>query len=412
MTSQNLGDAARRITYVLFIAQSLGSAALIANATVNAIVGVELGGSQNYAGLPGTLLLIGAASAAPIAGRLMQRIGRRWGLAMGFFIGSFGMLLGGIAIVNHIFWLFLAALLLIGAARGAVDQSRYAAADANPPAMRARAISTVVFAGTIGAIAGPALVAPSGNFLGYFTFDPLAGPMWSGMLLFLLSGLLILFFLRPDPSDLAKQISELYPNKHQSDGPARSFREIAKQPFTRLAMAAMIFGQAIMVLVMTVTSEHMDHNNHALGDISLVIMAHTLGMYGISIFTGRIADWLGRSRTIGLGAIILIAGCIIAPISLHTAWLALALFLVGLGWNFCYIVGSTLFSEQLAPSERSSIQGSNELIINVISAGSSLASGVILANLGYRMLSYAGAGVAALLMFLAYWYGTRKAATN
>src|SRR5262245_9237450 len=167
--------AARRITWTLFVTQSLGSAALIANATVNAIVGAKLSGRDALAGLPSTLLLLGAASAAQPAGYLMQRVGRRWGLALGFLIGTIGMVISGIAIVIHLFPLFLIGLLLIGGARGAVDQSRYAAADAQLPARRARAISTVVFAGTIGAIVGPALVDPSGALLGGLSFDPLAG---------------------------------------------------------------------------------------------------------------------------------------------------------------------------------------------------------------------------------------------
>src|SRR5262245_66685399 len=118
--------AARRITWTLFVTQSLGSAALIANATVNPIVGAKLSGSDALAGLPSTLLLLGAASAAQPAGKLMQRMGRRWGLALGFFLGTLGMIVGGIAIVTHLFALFLLGLLLIGGARGAVGPRRYA----------------------------------------------------------------------------------------------------------------------------------------------------------------------------------------------------------------------------------------------------------------------------------------------
>src|SRR4051812_13758003 len=194
--------AVRQITWILIIAQGLGSAALIANTTINPIVGAELSGRDALAGLPGTLLLLGAACAAQPAGRLMQRVGRRCGLALGFFIGSVGMLIGGSAIIAHSFPMFLLGLLLIGAARGAIDQSRYAAADAHRPDRRARAISMVVFAGTIGAIAGPELVGPSGNLLSDLGLPPLAGPMWSGTLLFALAGAIITVLLRPDPRDI------------------------------------------------------------------------------------------------------------------------------------------------------------------------------------------------------------------
>ncbi len=232
MRSIYSASAARRITWTLFVAQSLGSAALIANATVNPIIGSKLGGSDALAGLPGTLLLLGAASAAQPAGMLMQRVGRRWGLVLGFFLGSIGMVVGGMAIVVQSFWLFLLGLVLVGAARGAVDQSRYAAADAQLPDRRARAISTVVFAGTIGAIAGPALVNPSGSLLGGLNIDPLAGPMWIGALLFMLAGGLIAALLRPDPRDMAREIAATHPDIRQPSAgqPARCARSSACRP--------------------------------------------------------------------------------------------------------------------------------------------------------------------------------------
>ena len=188
----------QRIAQILFITQSLGSAALISNATVNPIIGVKLSQNEVLAGVPGTLLLIGAALASYPAGELMQRLGRRPGLALGFMIGALGMAIGGYAIVVHSFAIFLLGLLLIGAARGAVDQSRYAAADANLPEARARAISTVVFAGTVGAVGGPLLVAPLGALVErLFGFDVLAGPMIGGSVVFAISGVLIITLLRP-----------------------------------------------------------------------------------------------------------------------------------------------------------------------------------------------------------------------
>src|SRR4029079_14838851 len=138
MTISYTPAAARRIVTTLFITQCFGSAALIANATVNAIVGATLSGRDALDRLPGTLLLIGAAGAAPWAGRLMQRRGRGPGLALGFFIGMAGMSISGATMIIHSSALFLLGLLLIGAARGAVAQSRYAAADAQIPDRRAR----------------------------------------------------------------------------------------------------------------------------------------------------------------------------------------------------------------------------------------------------------------------------------
>jgi MFS family permease len=300
-------------------------------------------------------------------------------------------------------------LLLIGGARGAVDQSRYAAADAQLPDRRARAISTVVFAGTIGAVVGPKLVGPSGNLLAGLGATPLAGPMWSGALLFGLAGVLIVALLRPDPRDLARTIAAAHPDTRQPSGAARPIREIMRLPAARLALAAMVFGQVVMVLVMTVTSLHMHHHQHGLDDVGTVIMAHTLGMFGLSVVTGPLADRFGRPLMIVAGALLLIAGSLLAPVSLMTGWLALALFLVGLGWNLCYIAGSTLLADILAPSERAQVQGANELVVNLASAGSSLGSGFIMASLGYSALGLAGAALALLPLALVGWQGLSRA---
>jgi MFS family permease len=141
-----------------------------------------------------------------------------------------------------------------------------------------------------------------------------------------------------------------------------------------------------MVLVMSVTSVHMDLNGHSLDAISLVIGAHTLGMFGLSMVTGSIADRFGRPQTIVVGALLLIVGSLIAPLSLQTVWLALGLFLVGVGWNLCYIAGSSLLADSITPSERGRVQGASDLLVNLGSAAGSLSSGVILAATGYTVL--------------------------
>ncbi|MFM2032049.1 MAG: hypothetical protein RLZZ297_814, partial [Chloroflexota bacterium] len=290
--------------------------------------------------------------------------------------------------VTSSFALFLLGLFLIGGARGAVDQSRYAAADANLPENRARAISTVVFAGTVGAVGGPLLVEPLGVLVhNLFGYEVLAGPMIGGAVLFTVSGILISLLLRPDPRDVSRIIAEALKKTDDTPTPAaRELRVIARLHGVQLAALAMLIGQAIMVLVMTVTSLHMKHYQHTLGDISLVIMAHTLGMYGLSFLTGTIADRFGRNTVIATGAIVLIAGCVIAPISTDVLPLAIGLFLVGVGWNMCYIGGSSLLADNLAPAERGRYQGAVELTVNIASAVGSLSSGFLLASQGFTIL--------------------------
>lgn len=401
MNSASIARATRWITGVLFVSQSLASAAFIANTAVNAIVGVELSGQEALAGLPSTLMLAGAAMSAYPAGRFMQRFGRRFGLASGFLGGLIGMAVDGLAVITRSFALFLLGLLILGVARGITDQSRYAAADAAPISQRARAISTVVFAGTVGAVGGPALVGPLGHLAITMGLPELAGPMFGGALLFGICALLIVLLLRPDPRTIARQIAvDEEEHRPATITPDRSLTTVLRIPAARTALLAMVIGQAVMVLVMGVTSLHMHHHDHALSSISLVIGAHTLGMFGLSMVTGWLTDRIGRPGTIIFGTLLLIGGAMLAPVSLLTPWLALALFLVGLGWNFCYIAGSSLLADTITPSERGRIQGGADLLVNLASAGGSLSSGVIMAGAGYGILCLIGALIALLPLVL------------
>lgn len=389
MTTDTYAGAARRITAVLFVSQSLASAAFIAVVTVNAIVGAELSGRQELAGLPATVMLAGAATAAYPAGRFMQRFGRRPGLTLGFLIGLAGMLVTGSSVVLRSFALFLGGLSLIGLSRGVTDQSRYAAADTVPLSQRARAISTVIFASTVGAVGGPALVGPLGRAAEALGLPALAGPMLGGAVLFALGAALLAALLRPDPRTIAMSMAAdeaAQPGHVAETGPVRGLGEVLREASPRLALAAMVVGQATMTLVMSVTSLHMHVHDHGLGDISLVIGAHTLGMFGLSVVTGTLADKLGRPLTIAMGGLLTIAGALIAPLSLQTPWLALALFLVGLGWNLCYIAGSSLLADSITARERGRVQGASDLMVNLASAVGGLSSGLILARLGYGPL--------------------------
>lgn len=396
----------RRIIGALFVTQSLASAAFIANIAVNAIVGAQLSGNDALAGLPATLMLAGAALSAYPAGRAMQRFGRRPGLTVGLLLGLAGMLIDGVAVISHSFWLFLVGLFLVGMARGITDQSRYAAADAVPPARRAGAISTVVFAGTIGAVGGPLLVGPLGRIAAASGLPDLTGPMFGGALLFALAALILFAFLRPDPRVLAiQQANQPVTTTMTPLTATRSLPTILRVPLVRTGLISMVLGQVVMVLVMSVTSLHMSHHHHGLDSISLVIGAHTFGMFGLSMITGRIADRLGRPLTIIAGAFLLITGALIAPASLLTPWLALGLFLVGLGWNFCYIAGSSLLADAITPGERGAVQGASDLLVNLGSALGSLSSGFILAGFGYLVLCIIGAVLSLAPLSAALWWG-------
>lgn len=400
---------ARRITLTLFIAQSLFSAGFIAAATINSILGAELSGAQ-WAGLPSAVLLVGSALAASAWGVLMDKIGRRNGIALGLLFGILGAGLIILAANQRSFALMLTGMACMGFAQAAMLLGRFAAAEVNPPHKRGAAISNVVLGGTFGAIFGPLLVAPLGFFALSINMNELAGGYIATLVLLGVAAMVILLGLRPDPRDLGKQVAELYPSS-APEGQARPIAVILRQPAVLIAVTAMVLGQVVMVAIMVITSLHMKGHDHGLGGISTVISAHTLGMYAFSVISGRLADRWGREPVILTGAATLVLACATAPLSPDILPLAVSLFLLGLGWNFCFVGGSTLLADQLSPAERARTQGVNDLMVGLASATASLGSGLVYAATSYTAISLFAGGLSLLPLGLALAGMLRRRAT-
>jgi MFS family permease len=400
---------ARKITATLFAAQSLGSAAFIASGTVNAIVGAQLSGNPAWAGVPSAVLQLGAAFAALAVGGAMDRIGRRGGITFGLVVGALGAGLATVAIQARSFSLFLGGLVGLGIARAVMQLGRFAAAEVHPPAARGRAISNVVIGGTVGSILGPLLVGPSGRWALRGEMNELAGPFVATLIILALASLLVFIWLRPDPRDVGKKIAERYFEAAVHSGATRSTSQILRTPAAFVAVSAMVLGQVIMVMLMGITSLHMKNHQHALTNISAVFSAHTFGMYAFSIISGRLTDSWGRRPVILAGAGILLVACGLAPLSPDVLPLSLALFLLGLGWNFCYVGGSTLLSDQLSPAERAKTQGTNDLLIGLATAAGSFGSGFVFSGLGYAAMGLIGAMASLMLLGLTgLWMTGRK----
>jgi MFS family permease len=400
----DINGLARKITTTLFAAQSLGSAGFIATATVGSITGAALSGNPALAGLPAAVYLLGSAAAAYLLGQIMDRIGRRGGLLYGMLFGILGAGLAVQAIVGKSFALFLAGMTLMGVAQAGLQLGRFAAAEVNLPEQRGRAISNVVLGGAVGAVFGPLLVGPTGRLAVEAGIDELAGPFAAALLLFVVTGLVIFFWLRPDPRDLGREVARLYPTPGTDTDQARPLRVLFRRTAPLLALTTMVVGQLIMVLLMVITSLHMREHQHGLADISMVISSHTFGMFGFSVLSGRLADRWGRGQVILIGAGTLLLACLAAPLSPNVLPLAVALFLLGLGWNFCFVGGSSLLADNLAPAERSRSQGFNDLLISLVSAGGGLGSGVVFSTLGYGLIGIIGAVLSAMLAGMAGWW--------
>lgn len=400
---ENVG---RKITVALLLTQSLFSASTIMIFTISSIIVVQLVGDtkQWMLGIPSLMTMLGAAVVAYPIGRFMNVAGRRLGLTVGHVLGICGALLAGWAVVNEALPLFIAGIFFIGLAKGVNDLGRYAAAEANVLQRRARALSLVVFGGTVGSIAGPVLISSTGNLAERFGLPRFSGPFLAAVIFFILMMIIVNLFLHPDPLQIARQMADAEPDAVPVPEKGRTFSQIFWGDHrAKLAVAAMIFGQLTMVLVMTITPVHMTNHHHDIGPISWVITAHTMGMFGLSFLVGWLVDRLGRVKMIAIGGLILIVSCLLAPLSTDVLWLAIALFLLGLGWNCCFVAGSTLLTDILQPQEKSSIQGLVDTLVNIASATGAFGGGIVFWAIGFTITSQIGVVVALIPLALVFF---------
>jgi MFS family permease len=389
-----LAAARRRARWSLIGGVALGSTGHIAAVTVATIVAKDMLGSATLAGAPGATVVGGAALGSLLLSSLMVRRGRRAGLVAGYSVGVAGALVATAAVLTGSFALLLVGTLLIGFGNSSNQLSRYTAADLVPAARRASAIGAVVWGATIGSVAGPWLVPVSSDIAEGIGLPPLVGPYLVPVLFVSIAAILSFALLRPDPYEIADE-SAPRAREAQPTGGAAAITTTLRRPGVLAAVVALIVGQFVMVLIMTITPLHMTQHGHGLGAVGAVLSAHTLGMYALSPLAGRLTERFGPARTIFLGAAVLVVSSILAAAAPPTGDVPLlvALFLLGLGWSFGYVAGSTMLSEHLEIHERTRIQGVADALIWSTSAAASLGSGLIMAFAGYAALGILGAGL-------------------
>ncbi len=401
-----------RLIVTLLAGQSIASLGMTAAITMGSIAVKPLFGTTALAGVPTVMYVLGGALGAYQAGRLMNRYGRRFGLTLGFLVGALGAATGAFALIGLVPLALFVAHLFMGMSRGALDQGRYAAGDLVASEQRARAIGWVVLGGTVGGIGGPLVIPLATRLATQLSVNALAGPYLVAALLFVVGSAMIFAFLRPDPREIGRQLARAFAASTVIDNtPPRTFTQALRSHNVQTALAAMVLGQVVMTTVMVMTPLQMtEHLHHTLDDVAWVIAAHVVGMYATSVITGRVADRVGHARTILVGAFLLIFSCVLAPFATDTTRLAFALFILGAGWNFCFVAGSSLLTDSLRPNERARIQGTNDLLVGLVAASGSLSSGFAFTTVGYVGIALAGILLAVILFGVTLWSVRRKPA--
>ncbi len=395
----------KRTLLIVVLSQIFGGAGLAAGITVGALLAKEMLGTDSVAGLPIALFTLGSAGAALIIGCLSQRYGRRAGLASGFLtggIGAIGVIIA--AVTNNIFLLF-ASLLIYGAGSATNLQARYAGTDLASPKQRATAVSIAMVSTTFGAVAGPNLVEVMGEFATSVGVPALSGPFILAAAAYIVAGLILLFFLRPDPFVVARAIALA---EHKAKTSSHDYVEEALVTDKRgigVAALIMVLTQMVMVAIMTMTPVHMGSHGHGLSAVGMVIGFHIGAMYLPSLLTGVLVDKIGRAAMAIASGITLLASGIMAAVAPGESmfWITLALILLGLGWNFGLISGTALLVDATNPANRAKMQGTVDVMVALSGASGGMLSGMVVANSSFAFLSIAGGVLSLVLIPFVIW---------
>jgi len=370
----------------------------------------ELAG-VSLSGLAQSAAVVGGALAAIPATAIVHRHGRRPSLAAAYGVAAVGAVLVVLAALHGTLPLLFLGYFLFGGATAANLQARYTAVDLAPATLRGRHLALIVWATTIGAVAGPPLAAPAGTALAPYGIPTLAAPYLISAVMFVITAFVLLALLRPDPALVAGTAG--------GDGQRRRLRDgwhaVATSGPAILGLTAVAVGHMVMVGIMAMTPVHIRSAGHdaahTLRIVGVVISVHIAGMYAFAPVIGLLTDRVGRRAVIGAGIVLLLAACALAGgAGYDNVRLGAGLFTVGLGWSCTMVAGSTLLSESVPLALRASAQGLSDLIMGLAGASAGALSGVVVGAWAYSGLAWVAALATVPLILLAagqrWWFRT------
>ncbi|MEV6250258.1 MFS transporter [Streptomyces sp. NPDC051742] len=411
VTDTELPALRRRIQAVLIATQILGGLGIATGVALSAVLAKDVSGSEALSGLASTATVAGPALLAMPLAALMASRGRRAGLVLAYLIGALG---AGVAVLGAVvgsFPLLLVGLVGFGAGSSANLAARFAAADLAAPERRARAISTVVWATTIGAVLGPNIAAPAGESVAGLGIPATAGPFVWAAGVFVIAALVVALLLRPDPLLTARELAETGADETAEGRSLRAgMRVVRESPRARLALVTVAGSHTAMVSIMSMTPVALTHHGADIQLIGLVISGHIAGMYAFSPLMGWLSDRLGRLSVIGLAVgLIGVAALVAGTAGPSHGRIALGLFVLGLGWSAGLVSGSALLTDSVPQAARAAVQGLSDFIMNTAAGVGGLAAGLIVAKAGYGPLNAIAACLLLPMAALALRGSLRKA---
>ena len=359
-----------------------------------ALAGFSLADNKMLSPLPATAYVVGAALTTLPASFFMKRYGRKTGFQVGTAMGMAGALVCCLALWLHSFWLLCAGILVLGVYNAFGQYYRFAAADAASQDFKAKAISLVLTGGLVGGIVAPQLSAHTRDLFPV----PFLGA-YASLIVFCLITMGLIALLRiPAPS-----VAE----RHE---PVRPLATIAAQPAFVVAVTGSALGYGVMSLLMTATPLAMGLCGHPYDSAAQVIQWHVIGMFAPSFVTGSLIKRFGVLRIMLTGVILesLCVGIALSGVLVANFWWALTL--LGIGWNFLYVGGTTLLTDCYRPAEKAKAQGVHDFLVFVTTATTSFASGLLMSRNGWQMLNYTAIPVLALIAAAIVWLALQRRA--
>jgi predicted MFS family arabinose efflux permease len=368
---------------LLSIAQALYGCCVIVMFSTGGLVGLMLAPSKGYATLPVTAYVIGSMIATIPASILMKRFGRIPVFATGATVSAIGALISAWAIYHNLFWLFIAGTLFQGTYQATSSFHAFAASEVARPEDKSIAISWVLAGGVVSAIAGTMIAKYTADLFAPFTF---AGSYVAAAVLAASSLIIFAILNLPKPT-----LAEI-------EGPQRSWPELLRQPKLVIAMAAAISSYALMNLMMTAAPVAMEYCGFDKNASFWVIQWHVLGMFVPSFFTGILIKRYGVNLITGIGMAILIIAGVAALMGISFVHFSIALILLGLGWNFGFIGGTTMLTTTYQPAERAKVQAVNNFGVSLMVAIASASSGQMLSHFGWASVALTVMPIAAVML--------------
>jgi len=376
---------------ILFCSQVIFVTGTVVLVTIGGIAGSGMAPDPNWATLPVAFMVVGTALSTVPTSLLMQHIGRRNGFCVGVLIAVAGALLASYALETSSFALFCGATIMIGASIAFSQQFRFAAAENVTPDRVSYAVSFILLGSIIGAILSPIIVNYAAGADAQSPFR-LAFRVMAGV--YLIAGAL-LYFLQQTVVD---EVSD------DTTSSGRPWRQLVGQPVFITAVLAGVVGQGLMTYVMTATPISMSvTDGFSIQDTSSVVRSHVIAMYLPALFTPFLIDRFGLHRIMLAGIVVFAITLGVGLLGHHYLHYSASMILLGVGWNFLFVSGTTMLTQAYAPEERFRAQATNDFCVFSGSACASLLAGTVMHTFGWESMLISGIPFLLLMLAVMVW---------